>query len=279
MDPSGRPIVASGWANSSRWGTRCRWCDPPGFAISAGHGEFPRAVIAPGTIEQSYELTRRAVATAHKFQTPVIVLTDQFLQDLQKNINPLDDRAGPVDTHVVDAGGGQYLRYAVTAGGVSRRAIPGGEALVVCDSDEHTADGHISEDLDVHLAQHDKRMAKLLGMIEEALPPALYGREDAEILLVCWGSTYGPCREAVDRLNEAGARAAMLHFAQVWPINPEAARPFLEGRSSLICVEGNSTGQFASVLRQVGLIGPCDLLLRYDGLPFTAEYIVSRVRQ
>ena len=69
----------------------------------------------------------------------------------------------------------------------------------------------------------------------------------------------------------------MLHFSQVWPIAARQAAETLDGRR-IICVEGNQTGQFASVLREAGLIGKCDLLLRYDGLPFTGEEIAERTR-
>ncbi|NQU77014.1 MAG: 2-oxoacid:acceptor oxidoreductase subunit alpha [Planctomycetes bacterium] len=248
------------------------------FAISAGHGEFARAIYAPGSPQQCYDLTRLALETAHKYQTPAIILTDQFLQDLQKNIPPLDDTPRPINRCIVTDAGEDYARYAVTESGISPRAIPGGPAKVLVDSDEHDESGHITEDLGIHLAQHDKRMRKLQGMTAEAIGPELYGPDSAEMLLVCWGSTYMPCREAVDSLNASGESAAMLHFAQVWPINVATAGQKLGRRRRVICVEGNATGQLASVLRETGIIGEVELLLRYDGMPFTAEYIVERIK-
>ena len=247
------------------------------FALTAGHGEFPRAIFAPGTQQQCYDQTRRALVTAHKFQTPVILLTDQFLQDAQKNIPAPPDQPDPIDRAIATNAGDDYLRYALTESGVSPRAIPGGEALVVSDSDEHTADGHLTEDLDVHLAQHDKRMRKLAGMKAEAVMPEFYGPADAETLLLCWGSTYGPCREAIDTIGKKKGGAAMLHFSQLWPLNVEAVGPLLASARRIVCVEGNSTGQLASLLRQCGLIGDAELLLRYDGLAFTADYIIQRL--
>ena len=249
------------------------------FALHAGHGEFARAIFAPGTHQQCHELTRRALEAAHKFQTPAILLTDQFLQDLQKNVPPLDDSLRPIDRHILQAAGSDYARYEVTESGVSPRAIPGGEALVICDSDEHLDDGHITEDLDARMAQQDKRMRKLAGLAAEALAPQWYGPEDAETVLIAWGSTYGPAREAVDALNADEPAVAMLHFAQVWPINVAAARQALARAKRPICVEGNCTGQFASLLRGAEVLDRCERLLRYDGLPLTAEYIVERVRQ
>ncbi len=246
------------------------------FAVHAGHGEFARAVYAPGTIRQCWELTRLALETAHRWQTPVILMTDQFLQDLAQTGSPLSDQPRPIDRAIV-AGSAQYARYAVTGSGVSPRAIPGGEALVVVDSDEHTEAGHLTEDLGVHLVQHDKRMRKLDGMASESLSPEFHGRPDADTLLLCWGSTYGPCREAVDILSAGGRPAGMLHFAQLWPLDRERIGRAVGSRKRVIAVEGNSTAQLAALLRGAGALGPVEKLLRYDGLPFTGEWIAQRV--
>ena len=247
------------------------------LVLNAGHGEFPRAIYAPGTAAQAYELTRRGLETAHKFQVPAFLLTDQFLIDCQKNIAPLESALRPIDRHVIAGAPADYVRYAVTPDGVSPRAIPGGEALVVLDSDEHAEDGHITEDLTVRVRLQDKRMAKAKGLLDDALAPELYGPTGAEHLLVCWGSTYGPCREAVDVLNDDGASVAMLHFGQVFPVSVEHIQPVLAGRK-ITFVEGNATGQLASVLREQGLQLDCELLLKYDGMPFTGEEIAARIR-
>jgi 2-oxoglutarate ferredoxin oxidoreductase subunit alpha len=247
------------------------------FVLYAGHGEFPRAIYAPGTVQQCFELIRRAIQTAQKFQTPTFLLADQFLADAGKNIPPLDGSARCVDRCLAANAPADYQRYAVTESGVSPRAIPGGDALVVVDSDEHTPDGHLTEDLTARLAQQDKRMRKLAGMTAEAIAPALYGPAGAETLLVAWGSTYGPAREAVDLCNAAGRPTAMLHFAQVWPIDSAAAAAATGRRKRVVFVEGNQTGQLRTLLRQVGVVGDCELISRYDGLPFTGGEIAKRL--
>ena len=246
------------------------------FALHAGHGEFPKAVLAPGTVPQAYELARHGIALAHKYQTPVILMNDQFLADVRKNMPPLDTTLRPIDRHIVENPPEGYLRYAITDSGVSPRALPGGPALVIVDSDEHREDGHITEDLTVRVQMQDKRMRKLEGMRAEALPPEWYGPAEARDVLLCWGSTYGPCREAVDRLNEAGRAVAMLHFSQVWPLDAEAIRARLAGATRLACVEGNQGGQFAGLLREVGALDACEHLTKYDGLAFTGEEIARR---
>ena len=129
----------------------------------------------------------------------------------------------------------------------------------------------------------DKRLAKVQPITAEAIKPQYHGPPGAGRVLITWGSTYGPCREAVDILNQKGQSTGMLHFAQVWPINVDAVKGVLNDadvslsyRCEVISVEGNATGQFASVLRQEGLLQHCRLILRYDGLPFTGQEIARR---
>ncbi|MCF7791450.1 MAG: hypothetical protein K9M56_05570, partial [Victivallales bacterium] len=240
------------------------------------HGEFPKAVFAPGTLEECYSLTRKALETAHKYQSPVVLLTDQYLQDHIENTEAFDMGYNPIARHIEENPENDYHRYAVTKNGISPRAVPGKKTTVVSDSHEHNLNGHITEDLNIRLCLQNKRMRKLSGMIEESIPPALYGVEDAEELFICWGSTYGPCREAVDTLNQNGTKSDMLHFSQVWPLNREKIDSMIKYYNRVYVVEGNSTGQLGLLLKETGVISAYDLIARYDGLPITAEYIVSK---
>ena len=247
------------------------------FALRTGHGEFPRALFAPGSPEQACGLMRRTLETAHRYQTPCIFMMDQYLADLRLNAEPLDGSYRPIDRAIVEAGEG-YRRYEITDSGVSPRAIPGSDAFVVVDSDEHDEQGHITENLEIAQAMMDKRMRKIDGMIAEALPPELYRDDDrAHTLLICWGSTWLPCREAVDMLRLHGHQVAMMHFAQLWPLNRAEVLARLGARERVFCVEGNAWGQLASILREQQILGEVELITRYDGLPFTAAEIAARV--
>lgn len=246
------------------------------FVLSAGHGEFPRFIFAPADMPEAYELTRHAVAMAHEYQTPAFILTDQYLIDMHRTAEPLDREYRPVDRHTVEAGP-DYVRYALTDSGISPRAVPGGEAFVVMDSDEHTEDGHVTEDLSVRVKMVEKRLHKQDGMKAGAIPPTAYYTDGAETLLVCWGSTRGACREAAQILREQGQAVGVLHFGQVWPLDAAAVREAIGSPKRVIVVEGNAGGQFANVLRQIGAVGECETMGRYDGLPFTAREIVRRL--
>jgi 2-oxoglutarate ferredoxin oxidoreductase subunit alpha len=250
------------------------------FVIHAGHGEFPRAVFAPGSVEDLFHLTHRAFDQAEKWQSPAFVLTDQYFADTFRIIAPIDldalpAAAGPDRSDENPEG---YQRFALTASGVSPRRLPGlGRSLVVADSDEHTPDGHITEDLGVRKQMVEKRLKKGCGLLADVLPPVFAGDEEPELLLVCWGSTYGAVLEAVGRLRADGKMAACLHFPQVWPLKKEQFLTRLESTAEVVCVEGNATGQLAGLIRRETGFAVHRLVLRYDGLPFTARYILEHL--
>lgn len=249
------------------------------FVINAGHGEFCRIVYAPGTHQQCYDLTRTALEMAHSFQVPALMLTDQYLQDAEKNIIMPGSEYMPIDRSLVDGDPKTYARYADSPNGVSPRAIPGHGVAVVSDSDEHDETGHLTEDFAIHLQQQDKRMRKNTGLLEAFVMPEIYGADDADIALICWGSTYGACREYVDIMNaDNSGKFAMIHFSQVWPLPVKRLQPLLKRPRRLIAVESNLTGQFRALLREVGINCKMEGVNRYDGLPITAEYLAGEVK-
>ena len=251
------------------------------MVLYAGHGEFPRAIFAPGSVEECFHIARTAFELAERYQGPVFVLTDQFLADSHRAVVPFNleelPRVQPgTDPSQVEA---PYRRYAITENGVSPRILPGaGKHLVVADSDEHEEDGHLTEDLSVRVRMVDKRMKKLDGLRRDAIPPSYEGHENPELLLVCWGSTHGSVLEAASQLNSDGIKTGILHFAQVWPLVADHFIGYLKSAKQVVCIESNVTGQFARLIqRETGFQVP-KTILRYDGLPITPEYILDELK-
>ena len=248
------------------------------FAIRAGHGEFPRVVLAPSDPQEAIDLTVRAFDLADRYQVPAIVLTDQHLADSHFSVESLDLPSEiPADHLAEPTHAKTYVRYAPSDDGISPRLAFGQGGHTVClDSDEHTPEGHISEDLrTVRPAATAKRFQKTRHLREEIRPPQDDRTDDAELILIGWGSTRNAIAEAVDRLRSAGRKVGSIHFAELWPL-PEAA-PRENARTWT--VEGNATGQLAQLLRGElgwsieGTIG------RSDGLPIDARFLVRHVTQ
>ncbi|MHC4118618.1 MAG: 2-oxoacid:acceptor oxidoreductase subunit alpha [Planctomycetota bacterium] len=242
------------------------------LALYSGHGEFPRVIFAPGKIEDAFYLTRRAFDLADKYQVPVFVLTDQYLMDSYYDTDSFDLSEITVEKHIIETDAA-YKRYALTAGGVSPRGIPGfGQGLVAVDSDEHDEAGHITEDLALRTDMVDKRLRKLRPLQYEIVPPELVGPEDYKHLVVCWGSTYHIVREAIENLGRNDV--ASLHFRQVYPLPNETIDYLLKARRTVI-VENNATSQFAKLIKLHTGIDMDDKFLKYDGLSFTVEELTE----
>ncbi|MBU1154766.1 MAG: 2-oxoacid:acceptor oxidoreductase subunit alpha, partial [Proteobacteria bacterium] len=249
------------------------------FALHGGHGEFPRAILTPGSVKQCFAAGYRALHLAEKYQTPVFILTDQFLADSLRALTPFDlSGLTPVRPGGGGASGGDYRRYAITGDGISPRRLPGmGPELVIADSDEHDQEGHITEDLELRVRMNDKRLAKQKGLRAEVEPPVFVGPEAADTLLVSWGSSQGPVAEAARRLGEEGQSVATCHFSQVWPLVPDQFAERFKKAGQVVVIEGNATGQFAGLLRKEAGIQAQRFIGRYDGLNLTPEYILRQL--
>ena len=250
------------------------------FALRAGHGEFPRAMLAPSDPQETIDLTIRAFDLADRYQIPVILLTDQFLADSSFTFDrfELPDEIPPARLADPDEFEGEYARYAPSESGVSPRLAFGQGGRTVClDSDEHTPEGHITEDLEgVRRAAVVKRREKLRRLRGEMRGPSSRRMDDAERILIGWGSTRGAIDEAVDRLREDGHKVGAIHFIDLWPL-PEP--PPQRDAATYWTVEGNATGQLAQLLRGEwrwridGTIG------RADGLPMDARFVARRLME
>ncbi len=253
------------------------------FTLYASQGEFPRFILAPGTQEESFVAGWRAFNLAERFQVPALVLSDHYLavgyRSIEKTAFDFDavevDRGELLRAADLDALEEEYLRFKLTASGVSPRALPGHpKAVWVSPSNEHDERGAVTEDPEVRTALVHKRQRKLAGMAEVMNGPTRYGPPSAEVSFICWGSTYGPLREAVDRLD---GRANLWHFSDLWPLPVAATEAVFDSARRVIAVEGNATAQLATLIRgQTGRAVDATIL-KYDGRGFTPEYILAHV--
>jgi 2-oxoglutarate ferredoxin oxidoreductase subunit alpha len=251
------------------------------FALHAGHGEFPRAVLAPTTAEDAFHAAVRAFNLAEKYQTPVIILGDHHLSTSYVTVDRFDLGKVKIERGELLSGddSADYQRHAVTRTGVSPRALPGqGKALVVTDSDEHDEAGHMIEDGATRSRQVEKRLRKLAGLRREVVRPESRRVEGAAATLIGWGSTYGAIREAADLLKKDGPAVNTFHLSQVWPFPAARVAAAMRGQKNIV-VEGNATGQLARLIRRETGLEADASILKYDGRPHAPEDIATQVRR
>lgn len=248
------------------------------LVLYAGHGDFPRIILAPADLKDGIVLSQQAFRLADKYQLPVFILSDQFYTDSQADLEVFNLEADPENESQADfiqTTSPDYERYAPSENGVSPRGIPGlGQGLVKVDSDEHDSAGQITEDFKVRVHMQDKRMRKKKACLEDYQAPHQQGNPEAGQVIIGWGSTYGPISSYVQDHEDS---LFYIHLRQLYPLDP-ALKTALKDKT-LICVENNSTGQLADLLtKELGLIVD-HRLLKYSGQPFSTEEISAQLEE
>jgi 2-oxoglutarate ferredoxin oxidoreductase subunit alpha len=257
------------------------------IAINGGHGDAPRVVIAPANVEDCFYLAIEAVNIARKYNTPVFFLTDQGIAtrieafpqpDLEKVCQDITPDFTPVASH---------KPYDLAAkDGVSLQVKPGTRILdgkyPIATGLEHDEYGHPSGSPKVHMLQNAKRRIKLQALGATLPLPKIYGPPEGNVLLVGWGSTEGPIREAVDRFRAAGDSVSAIHLRHVNPL-PNGLENIFSGFHHVYVVEMNDEGlygygQLGAVLRARYCDAKIQGINKTDGLTWKVKEIVELVK-
>jgi 2-oxoglutarate ferredoxin oxidoreductase subunit alpha len=257
------------------------------IAVFGGHGDCPRVVLAPANVEDCFYTAIEAVNIARDYSVPVFILSDQSIatrieafpepdfericQDITPDLSPRPAHK-PYDLTLPD--------------GLTRHAPPGTRILdgryPVVTGLEHDEMGHPTGSPQLHREMVAKRRRKLQALAEKLPPPEIHGPPEGNVLLVGWGSTQGPIREAVERARAAGDSVSSIHIRYIHPMPPGLENIF-SGFNHVFVVEMNDEGlygygQLAALLRARF----CDPKIRginkTDGLTFKVREIVERAR-
>ena len=257
------------------------------IAINGGHGDAPRVVLAPANVEDCFYMAIEAVNIARKYNTPVFFLTDQgiatrieaFAQpDLEKVCQDITPDFTPVASHK------PYDLAAID--GVTPHVKPGTRILdgkyPIATGLEHDEYGHPSGSPKVHMLQNAKRRIKLQALGATLPLPKIYGPPEGNVLLVGWGSTEGPIREAVDRFRAAGDSVSAIHLRHVNPL-PNGLENIFSGFHHVFVVEMNDEGlygigQLGTILRARYADPKIQGINKTDGLTWKVKEIVELVK-
>ncbi|MEC0665577.1 2-oxoacid:acceptor oxidoreductase subunit alpha [Priestia flexa] len=256
--------------------------------IYGTHGEIPKIVMAPSTVEEAFYDTIEAFNLAEEYQCPVIMLTDLQLSLGKQSVNPLDYsriqiRRGKLqEAELPELEAKEYYkRYEVTKDGVSPRVVPGMKnGIHHVTGVEHDETGKPSESPINRNNQMDKRMRKL-DNIQFKTPIHLHSDEvDSDVLFVGFNSTRGAIEEAMERLKADGLRVNHAHIRLIHPFPVDEILPYVNGAKKVIVVENNATGQLANILKMnVGNHHKVQSILKYDGNPFLPQEVYTKSKE
>lgn len=244
------------------------------FVLNAGHGEFPRFVVAPGDVEEAYYWSCFALMISWKYQIPSIILSDKTLSEGTYSFNLKSIEEIKIGAELSWDKKEPYKRYKCTDNGVSPLAyVPEKDVTVKVNSYEHNESGITTENESVTKQMQEKRLQKIKYLSEE-----LDGYKTVSVLnnscstaLLCWGSNKGVVEEVAQKHNLKVIRPQILS-----PFPLKAIKEAMKGVKKIVSIENNATGQLDRVLSQYG-ISVHSKILKYDGRPFSVEELDEEV--
>jgi 2-oxoglutarate ferredoxin oxidoreductase subunit alpha len=256
------------------------------MALYGGHGDAPRVVLAPGSVEDCFYTALEAVKIARQYNVPVFILSDQSIatrieafeeppleklcQDISPDLSPVTD----------------YTPYPLN-GEIRPRVAPGTQILSgkypIATGLEHDEMGHPTGSPKLHMQMSARRRRKLQKLAAELPKPQIYGAPEGNVLLVGWGSTLGPIREAVERARAAGNSVSALHLRHISPL-PNGLEDIFAGFNEIVVVEMNDEGlygygQLGALLRARYASPKIRGLNKTDGLTWRVREILEGVKK
>jgi 2-oxoglutarate ferredoxin oxidoreductase subunit alpha len=250
------------------------------FAMYGRHGEAPLPVLAARSPADAYVVAIEAARIALKYMTPVILLSDNYiangsepwrLSDMEK----LPDISVPFATE--PNADGHYLPYLRDDKTLSRPwAPPGTPGLEhrIGGLEKSAVLGNVSYDPSNHQLMTDVRAWKIRNIANDIPPQEVYGDEDADLLVLGWGSTYGPIRGAVKRVRKNGLKVAEAHMRYLNPF-PANFGEILMNYKTILVPEVNS-GQLRHLLRSEYLV-PAIGLNQVTGFPLKVSAVERKI--
>lgn len=247
--------------------------------IYSTHGDIPKIVIAPSSVEEAFYDTVEAFNLAEEYQCPVILVTDLALSLGKQTVEPLDFnrveiRRGKLDlaAELPERENSAYFkRYEVTEDGISPRVIPGMKNGVHhVTGVEHDETGKPSESPENRKAQMDKRMRKVNNLPKQFKDPLYVDakHDEADLLVIGVNSTRGTIQEAMPRLEADGVKVNHAQVRLLHPFPADELKPLIDRAKKVVVVENNATAQLATIIKMNIGTDKIQNLLKYDGNPF-----------
>jgi len=251
-------------------------------AIFSAHGDAPRPVLAPMNVADTFPVTVEAFNIAERYQTPVIILSEQEIAQRKEAIDRpvtegvhVEERRAPTE-HELE----HYVRYRITESGISPISHPGMKGgNYLASGIEHTESGAPTASGSIHAKMNEKRLRKLMPLKGRKDLFVTAGSDSAPLALIAWGSMSGLALEALELAGQAGLQLKILVPRLLFPVAEEVYGDFFGSVKRGLVVEQSHQGQLYRVIRMyvdvpVGL----ESFSRSGSNPISPAEIVERLR-
>ena len=240
-------------------------------SIYPAHGDVSIPVIAPGTVEECFYASIKAINWAERYQGPVVLLSEHALAERQTNIPKPDIKKIKIENRLTYTGENGYKRYEGEK--LSPMPIPGKPGSYVANGSEHDDWGDTTHLPERHIQMTQRRFNKL-DLLKDGTFES--DNDDADIAIVPWGGSKGPGLAAYRTLRDEGIDVAWLYTMYLHPM-PEDMLIALRKKKLVIVPELNYLGQFSSVLRGEGINAVS--ITKYTGLPFKEYELINEIKE
>lgn len=252
-------------------------------AAFSAHGDAVRPVLAPISAGDTFGVTVEAFNIAEKYQTPVIILSDQEIAQRKETVEPFDpkefklvERKLPSEAELE-----HYVRFRYTDTGVSPLSHPGmkgGNYLAA--GIEHNEHGDPTAGGETHAKMNDKRIKKLDPLKRRRDLFLIEGDPDAPLALLSWGSMAGVVREALQMARAEGMKVKLLVPKLLYPVAEEIYRDFFRSVKGGLVVEQSHLGQLYRLIRMfVDVPKGLESLAKSGSNPIAPAQVVTRLRE
>ena len=249
-------------------------------AVNGSHGDTPRVVLAPCDVEDAFHSTVEAFNIAEEYQVPVIVLSDQLIAQRRETIDAASLTHDVRQRRI--GGGADYKRYADTVDGVSPMAVPGmPELMYQTNGLEHDEHGHPASGFSMHQKMNTKRYRKMTAIAEQYRLFRKFGDDKPELGILCWGSSSGPVREAIDAMRQSGRSVGAFIPRILAPLPAADIQAFIDSCQRILVIELSHSEQFHQYLRsQIDLPrGKTTVFARSGGKSLSVSEVVAQALQ
>lgn len=255
--------VSQGDVMQARWGT---------------HGDHPIIVLAVSTTRECFDVTVHAFNLSEKYRTPVIILSDEVVAHTREKIQlPHPEEIEVFDRIKPSMPPEWYIPYEDTPRGVPPMASFGDGYRYHVTGLIHDVRGFPTERADEIQAFLNRIHRKIYNNLYDIMMVKEELTEDAEIVVIAYGSVARSARRAVREARERGVRAGLVQLVSLWPFPRQAVEPLLRRVRAVLVPELN----FGQVSREVKRINQgktrVEKLNRIDGQLITPNEILTRL--
>jgi 2-oxoglutarate ferredoxin oxidoreductase subunit alpha len=243
------------------------------YALNPGHGEFPRIVASPGTVEEAFYLTSELLSLVWRFQTPGILLTEKHLAETTMSVILDPEKTTWAEPRMHSSG--EFMRYRDTPEGISPLLFPPSPSMIKWSSYEHDEQGFTTETPEGIARMHEKRRKKMRSLIDHLKTIRTvneFGK--GEPFIFTFGSTTMSVLEALE-YGDISATVIQPIYLEPFPV---WALETYRGRQGIV-VEMNSTGQLATLLNDKVGVKLKALIQKYDGRPYTPTELAAKIKE